>query len=122
MRGLGRYSDEGLARFCHEVTIALQRLQEPEGGPAPSGPWESEPPEYQRIGIEAVRAARSGTTRQDHQARWVAAMHDLGWRKGPKDRARRTHPDLIGYDEMNQYQRDKVRVFLALVTTLTLEE
>lgn len=122
MKGHDRYSDEALARFLHETGAALQRLQEPEGGPQPSGPWESEPEEYRTICIEAVRAARSGTTRQAHQRRWIAAMHELGFRKGPKDRAAKTHPDLIEYDEMNQFQRDKIRVFLTLVTTLTLEE
>jgi hypothetical protein len=122
MRGHERYSDEALARFLHEVGAAVQRLQEPDGGPSPSGPWESEPEAYRTICIEAVRAARFGTTRQDHQRRWIAALHVLGWRKGPTDRARKTHPDLIEYDEMNQAQRDKVRVFLTLVTTLTLEE
>lgn len=122
VKGQDRYSDEALARFLHETGAALQRLQERDGGPSPSGPWECEPEAYRTICVEAVRAARFGTTRQDHQRRWITAMHELGWRKGPKDRAAKTHPDLIEYDDMTQLQRDKVRVFLTLVTTLTLEE
>jgi hypothetical protein len=119
-----RYSAERLAEYCHDLTIALQRLQERNGETVESiaEPWASFPAEYQRITIEGVERVRRGTTVREHQHAWIEAMTALGWTRGPKDRENRTHPDLVEYDEMSQLQRDKVRVFISNVTTLTLEE
>jgi hypothetical protein len=124
MRGTTRYSDEELAAYCHDQTMALQRLQDGNGhiDQAPAVPWASFPEEYRQITIRGVRRVRNGTTTREHQAAWVTEMEDLGWKKGPKDRAAMTHPDLIQYDEMTQHQRDKVRMFISAVVTLTLEE
>lgn len=124
MRSLHRYSDEDLARFIHEMFIALQILQHRNGvfDPAPVEPWASFPDHLKRVTTEGVRRVRRGTTYREHQAAWVADMTALGWVRGPKDRAARTHPDLIPYDEMNQFQKDKIRMFYHAVTQLTVEE
>jgi hypothetical protein len=121
MRG-SRYSDEQVAQVCHAANAALQAVQEPDGGTAPSGPWMSEGPERMRIVVDGVRNARRGITPRQHHDNWVAEMRKLGWTYGPKDPAARTHPNLKNYDELSQCQRDKDRLFLAIVTALTLTD
>ena len=123
-KGTTRYTAEEIAEYCHDQTIALQKLQERNGTPedAPAEPWASWPEEYKRITIDGVLRIQRGASYRQHQAAWVAAMTELGWTRGPKDRANKTHPDLIQYDEMNQFQRDKVRMFASAVITLTLED
>jgi hypothetical protein len=119
-----RYSAERLAEYCHDQTIALQRLQERNGERVEfvAEPWASFPAEYQRITIEGVERVRRGTSVREHQHAWIEAMAALGWTRGPEDRENKTRPDLVEYDEMNQFQRDKVRMFMSAVITLTLEE
>jgi hypothetical protein len=119
---LHRYTDEQVAEICHNVNTALQVIQEPMGGVQPSPPWMHEPPERRRVVIQAVRRARAGTTPREHHAEWVRAMTDLGWKPGPLDRAAKTHPNLKDYRDLDQYQRDKDRLFLAVVTALTIED
>jgi hypothetical protein len=123
-RGTSRYSAEEIAEYCHDQTIALQRLQERNGTPdvAPAEPWASWPEEYKQVTIDGVLRVQRGASYRHHQAEWVRAMTALGWTRGPKDRTARTHPDLIQYDDMNQFQRDKVRMFVSAVVTLTLED
>ena len=121
MKGM-RYSDEQVAQVCHAANIALQAVQEPDGGTAPSGPWLDEPAGRQRIVIDGVLAARRGITPREHHANWVADMRALGWTPGPKDPVAKTHPNLRDYSELSQEQRDKDRLFLAIVTTLTLAD
>lgn len=115
-----RYSDEQVARICHAANAALQEVQETDGGAAPSGPWMSEGPERMRIVVDGVCNARRGVTPRQHHNNWVAEMKKLGWTCGPKDPAAKTHPNIRDYDELSQFQRDKDRLFLAIVTALTL--
>jgi hypothetical protein len=121
MKG-SRYSDEQVARVCHAANAALQEVQEPDGGASPSGPWMSEGPERMRIVIEGVITARRGITPRQHHDNWVTGMRKLGWTYGPKDPAAKTHPNIRDYDDLSQYQRDKDRLFLAIVTALTLTD
>lgn len=46
---------------------------------------------------------------------WVEAYKKMGWRYGPvRDVARKTHPDMVPYDELGELERDKDAVFIAL--------
>jgi hypothetical protein len=112
------YSDEQVARVCHEANKALQYIH---GDPCPSLPWNSEPDELKQSVIEGVRNIRRGfTPRQNHKA-WVAYKRERGWTWGPeKDPGRKTHPCLVSYDELPQEQRDKDQLFLMIVTALTI--
>lgn len=120
MTRLHRYTDEQVARVCHDVVTSLQAVQ---GDPVPSGPWISEPPERRKIVIEMVRSARAGVTPRESHANWVREMTAIGWSYGPvKDPVAKTHPNLREYRDLDQFQRDKDRVCLAVVTALTLED
>ena len=112
------YSDEQVARVCHEANKALQYIHE---DPAPSHPWNCEPDEIRQSVIDGVRRVRRGTTpRQNHEA-WREYRMARGWTYGPeKDPEQKTHPSLVPYDELPQAERDKNQMFLLIVTSLTV--
>jgi len=46
---------------------------------------------------------------------WMQAYFNMGWKYGEKyDREARVHPDLVPYVQLNQLERDKDAVFVAL--------
>jgi len=46
---------------------------------------------------------------------WVRAYEAMGWKYGPiRDVIQKTHPDMVPYNELEQRERDKDAVFVAL--------
>lgn len=46
---------------------------------------------------------------------WVTAYEAMGWVYGPeRDAKRKTHPDMVPYDDLEPRERDKDAVFVAL--------
>ncbi len=46
---------------------------------------------------------------------WMQAYYDRGWVYGSeRDVEKRTHPDLVPYDQLEQREQDKDAVFIAL--------
>ena len=113
------YSDEQVARVCHEANRALQRVQE---DPAPSRSWLFCPADIREGVAEGVRAARSGTTPRGLWESWKQGKLALGWTYGPeKDPVKKTHPCLTeNYEDLPQGQRDKDQLFLLIVMALTV--
>lgn len=110
------YSDEQVARVCHEANKALQYIHD---DPAPSQPWDCELPEVRQSVIEGVRLARDGCTPERHHQAWMDYRLARGWTYGPeKDPAARTHPCLVPWERLPLAERDKNRVFLAIVQAL----
>ena len=57
---------------------------------------------------------RSGDPETLHE-NWVLAYEAMGWTYGPvRDRAAKTHPDMVPYAQLGQLERDKDAVFVAL--------
>jgi hypothetical protein len=112
------YSDEQVARVCHEANKALQYIH---GDPSPSLPWDCEPAEMRESAVEGVRQVRRGCTpRQLHES-WVVTKREQGWVYGPeKDPAAKMHPCMVPYDDLPQTQKDKDQLFLMIVTALTV--
>lgn len=52
-------------------------------------------------------------SRAEHE-RWVAERHAGGWRNGfgPKDIARKTHPDMVDWESLPEEAREKDRVLV----------
>lgn len=143
MRGM-RYSDEQVARVCHAAICELQAILEPAGSDSVmTGPMMHEPPERVQVAVagvrnvragmdeppergqdaDAVRETRTGLTPRQHHENWVRDMRRIGWERGPvRDPVARTHPNICDYGELSQGERDKDRLFLAIVTTLTLTD
>ena len=46
---------------------------------------------------------------------WMQSYISMGWKYGPEyDRENKIHPDLVPYADLNQLERDKDAVFVAL--------
>lgn len=57
---------------------------------------------------------RSDSPEQLHGS-WMQAYFEMGWVYGEKyDIEKKTHPDLIPYNQLGQLERDKDAVFVAL--------
>lgn len=55
------------------------------------------------------------TSPEELHADWVTAYEAMGWTYGPeRDPEARTHPDMVGYWDLGQLERDKDAVFVAL--------
>lgn len=110
------YTDEEIARVIHAANAELQRIQ---GDPVPSLPWDSETGELRQGVIANVAWCRGGCTTASIHDRWLADKRAHGWTYGPdKDPERKTHPCMVPYDQLPDYQRDKNRLFIALVRAL----
>jgi hypothetical protein len=110
------YTQEQIARVCHESNRALQAVQ---GDPAPSPAWD-EAPEWQRASaIEGVAKAIAGATPEQLHESWVESKRADGWTYGEvKDADTKTHPCLVPYDELPEGQRVKDLVFARIVAAL----
>jgi hypothetical protein len=111
------YTNEQIARICHEANRAMQIIQ---GDPAPSPPWD-DAEEWQRTSaIEGVQQAIAGLSPADLHEQWCEFKRSTGWAFGPvKDAAAKTHPCLVAYADLDQGQKDKDAVFVAIVTALS---
>jgi len=124
VRRLGRPASEqtaaeDIARVIHAANRELQIVQ---GDPRPSPPWD-EAPEYQvRESVESVVAALADPARtpeQNHQG-WCERMIADGWRHGPvKDESVKTHPDLVPFGQLPEHEKQKDRLFMAIVRALS---
>jgi hypothetical protein len=112
-----QYTDEEIARVIHASNAELQRIQD---DPVPSLPWDSESAELRAGVIANVRNARDGMTPRLLHEMWVRDKQEHGWKLGPeKDSEAKTHPCMVPYQELPDYQRDKNRLFVAIVRSLT---
>ena len=112
------YTDEQIARVIHAANSELQRIQ---GDLLPSPPWDSMPEETRRLVIRNVAYARDdwATPAALHDA-WLADKAAHGWRHGDeKDPEAKTHPCMVAYDKLPREQRDKTRLFAAIVEELS---
>ena len=46
---------------------------------------------------------------------WVEAYEKMGWTLGPYDPYKKTHPDLVPYDDLDPREKIKDEVFVKLV-------
>jgi RyR domain len=110
------YTDEEIARVIHKANSELQDIQ---GDPVPSLPWDSEDEEIRAGVIANVAYARDGATSAALHDAWLRDKAARGWRYGQeKDAQARTHPCMVPYDQLPAEQRDKDRLFIAIVRAL----
>jgi RyR domain len=81
-----------------------------------------ESPERQEVLVNGVRRARAGVTPEHSHNGWCEDMRNAGWTWGPvEDPETKTHPNLVDYPDLPDEQKDKDRLFLLIVTALTVE-
>lgn len=128
-RRMYRYDDDLAALVCHHALQGMQEVhalmalrREGESGPV-GGTFAALPRDLQDAAVDGVKRARqNGQVRViEHHNAWVDFLLDRGWRHGPRDHARKTHPDLVYWPQLSPQGRDKARVFLAVVMGVTLD-
>lgn len=81
-------------------------------------PWEEREQDFKDQFLKVIERQcgehRSSSPEELHGS-WMQAYFAMGWVYGEKyDRAARTHPDLVPYNQLGQLERDKDNIFLAL--------
>ncbi len=70
--------------------------------------------QFEEVIERQMGSERSSNAAMLHQS-WVDAYKEMGWVYGPKrDVEKKTHPDMVPYDELGHLERDKDAVFVAL--------
>ena len=81
-------------------------------------PYDKREPAF-RVQFEQVITRQMGPERSAdaevlHED-WVRAYEQMGWVCGPvRDTEKKTHPDMVPYNDLGQLERDKDAVFVAL--------
>jgi hypothetical protein len=81
--------------------------------------WEERDKEFRRQMIEVVEKyltmEKLPTPEEAHNS-WMKSYFEMGWKYGEKrDIEKKTHPDLVPFDDLPQDEKDKDAVFLALI-------
>jgi hypothetical protein len=106
---------ERRAEFVYNaVRLAAQAAQ----APIVPVPWAEQEQKF-REQFMAVIDRQCGPQRfsspEELHGKWMQAYLTMGWTYGEKyDRERKTHPDLVPYAELEQLERDKDTMFIAL--------
>jgi hypothetical protein len=84
----------------------------------------SSQPEKREIpaSVVAALADPERTPEQNHQG-WYDRLTADGWQHGTvKDEAAKTHPDLVPFDQLPEHEKQKDRLFMAIVQALAPED
>lgn len=111
------FSDHEIAAMAHELHRAYSQVI---GDQWVEPSWHGQPRWYQEAVADGVAAARRGLTRRQLHENWCTYYLALGWRYGPdKDRAEKTHPNLVSWDALPPEQRLKDVIFARVVRLLS---
>lgn len=108
---------EEIAQVVHEANRVLQKVNHEK---FVSSPWD-EAPRWQRDScIDGVQRAILGDTPKELHESWVHYKKRDGWRYGAiKDEWAKTHPCMVPYEELPEYQKQKDLMFIAIVEALS---
>lgn len=117
-----------IARVCHEVNRAVRMfLREADPGSSVNKPGHSDLPWNQIsdetkasacVGVEAILSGQTETPEQSHD-RWREFKESNGWTLGPVlDHEKKTHPNLVPYDELPGDEQIKDTVFFGIVRAM----
>jgi len=103
---------EAAARAAHEVNRSYCEAM----GDTSQKPW-AEAPNWQcQSALEGVRAVIDGKTPEQLHESWMLSKISDGWRYGEvKDAEAKTHPCIVPYDELPEFQRRKDELFRGTV-------
>jgi hypothetical protein len=82
-------------------------------------PWYDRDEKFQKQMIDVVQKYIKSTempTPEEVHNSWMKAYLDMGWKYGEvRDTEKKTHPDLLPFDQLPKDERDKDAIFLSLV-------
>lgn len=109
---------EQVARICHEANRGLCEAN----GDFSQKPW-NDAADWQREsaikGVEFARANPEAPDSAQHDA-WMADKIANGWIYGDtKDADKKTHPCLVPFDQLPDFQRAKDTLFRGIVKALS---
>lgn len=84
--------------------------------------WEDTPEAVRAAVIRGVEAklTRPEMTAAEQHGLWLKDKLEHGWVYGPvKDVDKKTHPNIVPYDQLPEDQRRKDKLFSAIVTALS---
>ncbi len=107
-----------IARVCHEAHRAWCAAN----GDHAHKPWD-EAEEYQREttlwGVRLLLRCPGITDEEHHDLWWMNKLRDDWCHDSTRDSAAKTHPGMVPYSEMPEYQRKKKPLFRAIVMALS---
>ena len=81
-------------------------------------PWNERDDAFRKQFVDIVAQYMKGkipTPREAHIS-WMEKYFEMGWVYGPvRDTSKKTHPDLVPYDDLPQDERDKDAIFLSFI-------
>lgn len=104
------------AVFVYEAT-RIEALVS--GRPIVPEPWADREGAFTEQFIETIKRlcdplAPPTTPEEEHNSWWQAYI-DMGWTYGPeRDPAKKTHPDMVPFDDLPKAERDKDEIFIAV--------
>ena len=106
---------ERRARFIYN---AARLAAEAAGAPVVPIPWDEREEAFRAQMLPVIERQcgeqRSRSPEELHGG-WMQSYYTMGWVYGKTyDREAKTHPDLVPYADLNQLERDKDAVFVAL--------
>lgn len=107
---------EQAAQVGHEVTRAYNHARGDDSLLA----WDDEADNIRASAIDGVRflIANPTATPRDSHNNWMQFKIADGWRTGPiKDKVAKTHPALVPYGDLPEWQRVKDDIYMAAVRT-----
>ncbi len=110
-------TNEEIARICHEVNRGLCEAL----GDYSQTPWETAPEWQRESALEGVKNALAGAEPHESHERWCKQKVTDGWVWGAlKMPDMKTHPCLVGFDELPVTQQLKDHLFVTVVRVLGL--
>lgn len=109
---------ELIARMCHEVNKAWCEAT----GDYSQKSWEEAPLWQQESAIAGVkfRLANPDAPASTQHDSWLEDKIQAGWTYGPvKDAGAKTHPCILPYHELPEFEKRKDALFVAVVTALS---
>lgn len=111
-------TESDIAHVAHEAHRTLAALM---GSPDPLPDWVHTGEEARAEAVANVKARvlnHTDTAPQAHD-RWLERRVDKGWRIGPKNRAAKTHPNLVPFVMLPESAKAQGYLFHAVVRELS---
>ena len=114
---LGPIDIDQISKTCHEVNLAIQKLNN-----EPTLQSWDEAPDYIKASCrQGVLNAMKGETPEQLHESWMAFRIADGWTYGlTKDPVKKTHPCIVPYEELDDFQQLKDAVFIAVVNSFNV--